>query len=61
MIGDKPADIEAARAAGVARAYQVDSDNPESSPQSSAADGHYPNLLSCVDHLFPYRENRTVL
>lgn len=59
MIGDKPADIEAARAAGVARAYQVDSDNPESSPQTSAADGHYPNLLSCVTYLFPNQENST--
>lgn len=57
MIGDKPADIEAARAAGVARAYQVDSDNRESSTQTSAADGHYTNLLSCVTHLFPDQEN----
>jgi D-glycero-D-manno-heptose 1,7-bisphosphate phosphatase len=53
MIGDKPSDIEAARAAGVARAYQVVSNNPLSSQRSSASDGHYPDLLSCVINLFP--------
>ena len=53
MIGDKPADIKAARAAGLARAYQVKSDNPESGLQTSEADGLYPDLLSCVSNLFP--------
>lgn len=59
MIGDKPADIEAARAAGVARAYQVKSDNAESSLQTNVADGHFHDLLSCVTHLFPTQSNRT--
>jgi D-glycero-D-manno-heptose 1,7-bisphosphate phosphatase len=59
MIGDKPADIEAARAAGVARAYQVDSDNPESGSPTSAADGHFADLLSCVSHMFLTQENHT--
>ncbi len=59
MIGDKPSDIEAARAAGVARAYQVESGNLESRPQTSKADGHYPDLLSCVTYLFLEQENRT--
>lgn len=51
LIGDKPSDIEAARAAGIGRAYSVDSDNPESVADKASADGHYPDLLACaLDH-----------
>jgi D-glycero-D-manno-heptose 1,7-bisphosphate phosphatase len=59
MVGDKPSDIEAARAAGVGRAYRVDSDNPESGPDAGAADGHYADLLSCATDLFPAKERRS--
>jgi rfaE bifunctional protein nucleotidyltransferase chain/domain len=62
LVGDKASDIEAARAAGVGRAYLVQSDNPESSAVEQAmADGHYASLLDCVTHLFPVtlKENRT--
>lgn len=42
MVGDKPSDIEAARAAGVGRAYLVgEADAP--------ADGRYTDLAACVD------------
>jgi rfaE bifunctional protein nucleotidyltransferase chain/domain len=62
LVGDKPGDIEAAHAAGVGRAYLVDSDNPESVAEGQfAADGHYTSLLDCTEHLFPAitPENRT--
>lgn len=61
LIGDKPGDIAAARAAGVGRAYQVQSDNPESGAEHAAADGHYASLLDCATQLFPAQpqENRT--
>ena len=60
LVGDKPGDIEAARAAGVGRAYQVQSDNPESVADQVAADGHYASLLDCAEQLFPVtpQENR---
>jgi D-glycero-D-manno-heptose 1,7-bisphosphate phosphatase len=51
LVGDKPSDIEAARAAGVGRAYLVDSDNPESGTVQGIADGHFANLLACATHL----------
>jgi len=61
LIGDKPGDIEAARAAGVGRAYLVQSDNPESSADHAMADGHFASLLDCAQQLFPAtaQENRT--
>lgn len=61
LIGDKPSDIEAARAAGVARAYLVASDNPESGANPAMADGHFASLLDCATHLFPAhpQEHRT--
>jgi rfaE bifunctional protein nucleotidyltransferase chain/domain len=52
LIGDKPGDIEAARAAGVGQAYQVQSDNPESAAHNPMADGHFASLLDCVEKLF---------
>jgi rfaE bifunctional protein nucleotidyltransferase chain/domain len=59
LIGDKPSDIEAARAAGIGRAYRVHSENPESGADTGTADGHYADLLSCAAHLFPAQENPT--
>ena len=61
LIGDKPSDIEAARAAGVGRAYLVASDNPESGANPVMADGHFASLLDCATQLFPAQpqENRT--
>ncbi|MDM4772072.1 D-glycero-beta-D-manno-heptose 1,7-bisphosphate 7-phosphatase [Solimonas sp. SE-A11] len=46
MVGDKPSDIEAARAAGVGRAYLV-------GRAQTPADGHFADLAACVDALVP--------
>ena len=51
LIGDKQSDIDAARAAGLGRAYRVDSDNPEVTLTEANDDGHYINLLDCVIHI----------
>jgi rfaE bifunctional protein nucleotidyltransferase chain/domain len=51
MIGDKSSDIEAARAAGVGRAYRVRSDNPQSNTDTDRADGHFTSLLECSKHI----------
>ena len=51
MVGDKPSDIEAARAAGVGRAYIVQSDNEESTDGLAGADAAYADLAACVDAL----------
>ena len=61
LIGDKPGDIEAARAAGVGHAYRVQSDNPESTAEADQTDGHFASLLDCTNQLFPAlaQENRT--
>lgn len=48
MVGDKPSDIQAARAAGVGRAYQVSSDNASAADKAQGADGHFADLLDCV-------------
>ena len=53
LIGDKPSDIEAARAAGVGQAFQVQSDNHESAADHPTADGYFASLLDCVKQLFP--------
>jgi rfaE bifunctional protein nucleotidyltransferase chain/domain len=53
MVGDKPSDMEAARAAGVGRAYLVQSDNSESGAVPVQADGHFASLLDCTTQLFP--------
>lgn len=53
LIGDKSSDIDAARAAGVGRAYKVQSENPESEAHTHAADGYFANLFDCVTQLFP--------
>jgi len=51
LVGDKPSDIEAARAAGLGRAYIVQSDNEESTDGLAGADAGYADLAACVDAL----------
>lgn len=51
MVGDKPSDIEAARAAGVGRAFQVSSDNALAEDKAPNADGHFADLRDCVRHV----------
>lgn len=51
MVGDKPSDIEAARAAGLGHAYIVQSDNKESTDGLAGADAAYADLAACVDAL----------
>jgi len=51
LVGDKPSDIEAARSAGLAKAYIVQSDNAESTDGLAGADAAYANLAECVDAL----------
>ncbi len=51
LVGDKPSDIQAARAAGVGRAYIVHSDNAESGQGLAGADAAYAGLYSCVADL----------
>lgn len=48
MVGDKPSDIEAARAAGVGRAYKVSSDNELSDEGDGGADAAFADLLECT-------------
>ncbi len=48
LVGDKPSDIEAARAAGVGKAYIVQSDNTESGQGLAGADAAHADLQSCV-------------
>ncbi|MEO0003721.1 MAG: hypothetical protein RLZZ22_1413 [Pseudomonadota bacterium] len=48
LVGDKPSDIEAARAAGVGRAYIVRSDNAESGQGPAGADAACADLSACV-------------
>ena len=60
LVGDKPSDIEAARAAGVGKAYRVDSDNPESRTEWDGGvrpEGHFANLLVCATELTAARPN----
>lgn len=52
LVGDKPSDIEAARAAGVGRAYIVQSDNLDSPcGDLHGADAAYRDLRDCVSAL----------
>nr|WP_236650996.1 D-glycero-beta-D-manno-heptose 1,7-bisphosphate 7-phosphatase [Aquabacterium fontiphilum] len=51
MVGDKPADMLAARAAGVGRAYLVQSDNEESVAACDEADAIFDNLSVCVSQV----------
>lgn len=48
LVGDKPSDIQAARAAGVGKAYIVRSENEESIHSLAVADAVYPDLYCCV-------------
>jgi len=63
LVGDKPSDIEAARAAGVGKAYRVDSDNPESRTEWDGGvrpEGHFANLLACATELTAARPTDTL-
>lgn len=51
LIGDKQSDIDAARAAGVGRAYIISSDNSDMSLKEQGIDGHYSSLLNCATHI----------
>jgi D-glycero-D-manno-heptose 1,7-bisphosphate phosphatase len=51
MVGDKPADMQAARAAGVGRAYLVQSDNEESVATCPEADAVFDDLRACVSQV----------
>lgn len=51
MVGDKPADMQAARAAGVGRAYLVRSDNKESVETCTEADAVFDDLRACVSQV----------
>ena len=51
LIGDKPSDIAAARAAGVGRAFAVRSGNKESMWDSVVPDGLFDSLSDCVNAL----------
>lgn len=51
LIGDKQTDIDAARAAGVGRAYSVDSTNKENLVKTSKADGHFACLFECANYI----------
>ena len=61
LVGDKASDIEAARAAGLSRAYLVRSNNPESAAAGAYPDQQFSSLLDCVTQLFPIpqQENLT--
>ncbi len=49
LVGDKPSDIEAARRAGLGRAYIVASDNDESNGEWHGADAGFEDLFACVN------------
>lgn len=51
LVGDKPSDIQTARAAGVGKAYIVHSDNAESGHGLASADAAYADLYSCAADL----------
>ncbi len=51
LIGDKQTDIIAARAAGLAKAYSVKSDNIESKAEHLDSDKHFDDLLTCAKYL----------
>lgn len=53
LVGDKPSDVLAARAAGVGRVYAVHSDNEESVVAEDGADAVYADLLACVKAFIP--------
>lgn len=58
LVGDKPSDIQAARVAGVGKAYIVISDNAESGHGLAGADAAYVDLNSCVADLCGFQLNR---
>lgn len=61
LVGDRRADLEAGRAAGVARCFLVRSGRPLSDSDVLLADGVYEDLAGCVGELFRFRESRDSL
>jgi D-glycero-D-manno-heptose 1,7-bisphosphate phosphatase len=51
LVGDRKADVEAGRAAGVGRCFLVRSGKPISDSDMTVADGVYEDLAQCVDGL----------
>lgn len=51
LVGDKRSDIEAGRAAGVPSCFLVESGHALSDGDRAAADGIFPRLSDCVEHL----------
>jgi D-glycero-D-manno-heptose 1,7-bisphosphate phosphatase len=51
LVGDKPSDIEAARAAGVGRAFIVQTDGLDPLPERGIADAAFRGLADCVQAL----------
>jgi rfaE bifunctional protein nucleotidyltransferase chain/domain len=51
LIGDKQTDIDAAKAAGVSKAYMLGVDNPQVLGTGLSADGYYANLIDCADDI----------
>lgn len=56
LVGDKPSDIEAARRAGVSKAYMVRSDNEESSVLNVDTDQVFDDLAECVSYILRHDE-----
>jgi D,D-heptose 1,7-bisphosphate phosphatase len=57
LVGDKPSDIKAARAAGVGKAYIVHPDSADSGPELSGADAAFVDLYSCVAEFCGFQLN----
>lgn len=51
LVGDKPSDIRAARAAGIGQAFMVRSDNEDSVAHPDDADATFDSLAHCVNRL----------
>jgi D,D-heptose 1,7-bisphosphate phosphatase len=51
MVGDKPSDVLAARAAGVGRAFLIRSGTADAPVALDGADGVFDDLAGCADHL----------
>ncbi len=55
MVGDRPSDLAAARAAGAGRAYLLRAGPTDSPLAASRPDGVFHSLVDCADHLMAQR------